>query len=124
MKKILVVDDCSITAAIIEDMIASSNSSLEWEVIKSHSVNEAIDIINHNDISILFQDLHVEDTNDGLRVAAVAKEKEVYVCMITAEQGLDLLKAMVKHETNRVILKPITTTSIRSVLRDFKSQTH
>lgn len=111
MKTILVVDDSAITIEIIKRIIENKFPET-FTVVSANNSKQAIEILDNQLVDLLFQDLHLENQNDGIIIADYAQLNGVPICMVTAESDIELLQNIIKKKFNRLLFKPITATGI------------
>lgn len=117
MKNILVVDDSSIILTIIVELIENSFPG-EFNIVSANTVDSAKEIIDNQKIDLLFQDLHVQNENDGIIVADHAQLVNVPVCIVTAESDFDPLLAIAKKKFEKILMKPITQKGIKNTINE------
>jgi DNA-binding NtrC family response regulator len=113
----MVVDDCFITTEIINTLIHKRFPN-EFNVIIANTIEDAIDILDTKNISLVFQDLHVGNLSAGIISANYAKRKNIPVCIITADYDLNTLTMASKYKYDKFIMKPITETDIARSIKD------
>ena len=86
MAKILVVDDEDVFRSRL--MAAASGPDLDHEVMTAGTLEDAIELIRHNDFDVVLTDLGLKGGpgEEGLEVLKAAKEKDIYsqVIVITS----------------------------------------
>jgi CheY-like chemotaxis protein len=89
--KILVVEDEPLVRMLAVDLVEESG----FEALEASNADEAILILERNsDIRILMTDINMPGSMDGLRLAAVVRDRcpPIEIVVVSGKQALDLAK--------------------------------
>jgi len=115
MKTIVIVDDSEVMLQVLKAYIRAADNS-SYEIVCFDNINEATKFIVDNTVHLLFQDMHVNDINDGMLVADIAKGLNIPVVLITADSSIDTVKKVARRGFDKFIIKPPTQTDVESAL--------
>ena len=112
--KILVVDDSMIMRSIIKNILAEKNIE-NAEILEAPDGKAAFDILEHNNIDLLFLDWNMPELN-GLELVKVLRMMDRYrtlpILMVTAEAAKYNVLEAVKEGVTDYIVKPVTAAMI------------
>lgn len=114
---VLVVEDEPLILLDAADMIEAAG----YSVVRASSADEAIEILkSRNDIRVVFTDIEMPGSMDGLRLAHVVREKWPPVELIVTS-GKHRLDAAQLPARGAFIGKPYTAEQVTGALRTFMS---
>ena len=117
--RILIVEDTPSTAQILEAYIKDILSDYKDLVVcRQDNVREACLCLVENEVSLLFQDIHLNDLEhgDGFTVADFAIAQGIPVVVVTSDNSLDTMKKVANRDYDRFIMKPVTRCEVETAL--------
>lgn len=115
MKTVVIVDDSHSISSVIKAYIRAADNA-SYDVVMFDNVVDAGAFIVDNEVSLLFQDVQVKDTNDGLMVANIAKGIGIPVVLLTSDSSIRTIRTIAKNDYAKCIIKPVTQSEVESAL--------
>ncbi len=111
MKYVLIVEDESIVALEIANYV----SNLGYIVVKSVSnAQNALDIINSNDIDLVLMDVEIKGDVDGISCAKSIKEiSDIPIIYISAFSDDETLKRAILTQPSAYLIKPFNRKELK-----------
>lgn len=113
--KILIVDD-SITITTTLEKIIRQYEGHEFDVTVCNNTKEAYSLLDLHEYDLLFQDVHVDGSFDGIDVAKYAKFKNIPVVIATSDNDITTIKSVAKNGFDRLIIKPISRYEVNTAI--------
>jgi CheY-like chemotaxis protein len=111
---VLVVEDDYLLRLDAADMIKAA----DFEVIEAANADEAIAILeSRNDIAVVFTDVQMPGSMDGLRLARAVRGRWPPIKIITTS-GQRIIEELDLPEGGRFLPKPYNPTQVSGVLRE------
>lgn len=111
---VLVVEDDYLLRMDAADMIKAA----DFEVIEAANADEAIAILeSRNDIAVVFTDVQMPGSMDGLRLARAVRGRWPPIKIITTS-GQRIIEELDLPEGGRFLPKPYNPTQVSGVLRE------
>jgi CheY-like chemotaxis protein len=111
---VLVVEDDYLLRLDAADMIRAA----DFEVIEAANADEAIAILeSRNDIAVVFTDVQMPGSMDGLRLARAVRGRWPPIKIITTS-GQRIIEELDLPEGGRFLPKPYNPTQVSGVLRE------
>jgi CheY-like chemotaxis protein len=111
---VLVVEDDYLLRLDAADMIKAA----DFEVIEAANADEAIAILeSRNDIAVVFTDIQMPGSMDGLRLARAVRGRWPPIKIITTS-GQRIVEELDLPEGGRFLPKPYNPTQVSGVLRE------
>jgi len=111
---VLVVEDDYLLRLDAADMIKAA----DFEVIEAANADEAIAILeSRNDIAVIFTDIQMPGSMDGLRLARAVRGRWPPIKIITTS-GQRIIEELDLPEGGRFLPKPYNPTQVSGVLRE------
>jgi CheY-like chemotaxis protein len=111
---VLVVEDDYLLRLDAADMIKAA----DFEVIEAGNADEAIAILeSRNDIAVVFTDVQMPGSMDGLRLARAVRGRWPPIKIITTS-GQRIIEELDLPEGGRFLPKPYNPTQVSGVLRE------
>jgi CheY-like chemotaxis protein len=111
---VLVVEDDCMLRLDAADMIKAAG----FEVIEAANADEAIAILeSRNDIAVIFTDIQMPGSMDGLRLARAVRGRWPPIKIITTS-GQRIIEELDLPEGGRFLPKPYNRTQVSGVLRE------
>jgi CheY-like chemotaxis protein len=111
---VLVVEDDYLLRLDAADMIKAA----DFEVIEAANADEAIAILeSRNDIAVIFTDIQMPGSMDGLRLARAVRGRWPPIKIITTS-GRHIIEELDLPEGGRFLPKPYNPTQVSGVLRE------
>jgi CheY-like chemotaxis protein len=111
---VLVVEDDYLLRLDAADMIEAA----DFEVIQAANADEAIAILeSRNDIAVVFTDVQMPGSMDGLRLARAVRGRWPPIKIITTS-GQRIIEELDLPEGGRFLPKPYNPTQVSGVLRE------
>jgi CheY-like chemotaxis protein len=111
---VLVVEDDYLLRLDAADMIKAA----DFEVIEAANADEAIAILeSRNDIAVIFTDIQMPGSMDGLRLARAVRGRWPPIKIITTS-GQRIIEELDLPEGGRFLPKPYNPTQVNGVLRE------
>ena len=111
---VLVVEDDYLLRLDAADMIKAA----DFEVIEAANADEAIAILeSRNDIAVIFTDIQMPGSMDGLRLARAVRGRLPPIKIITTS-GQRIIEELDLPEGGRFLPKPYNPTQVSGVLRE------
>jgi CheY-like chemotaxis protein len=111
---VLVVEDDYLLRLDAADMIKAA----DFEVIEAANADEAIAILeSRNDIAVIFTDVQMPGSMDGLRLARAVRGRWPPIKIITTS-GQRIIEELDLPEGGRFLPKPYNPTQVSGVLRE------
>ncbi len=111
---VLVVEDDYLLRLDAADMIKAA----DFEVIEAANADEAIAILeSRNDIAVIFPDIQMPGSMDGLRLARAVRGRWPPIKIITTS-GQRIIEELDLPEGGRFLPKPYNPTQVNGVLRE------
>ena len=115
---VLIVEDEFLIRMDAVDMIRSGG----FEVVEAQDADEAIQILERRtDISVVFTDIHMPGSMDGLKLAAAVRGRWPPI-KIVATSGRAKLSVDDLPSGSRFLRKPYSTREVVSTLREVASE--
>jgi CheY-like chemotaxis protein len=117
---VLVVEDDYLLRLDAADMIKAA----DFEVIEAANADEAIAILeSRNDIAVVFTDVQMPGSMDGLRLARAVRGRWPPIKIITTS-GQRIVEELDLPEGGRFLPKPYNPTQVSGVLRELTQNTN
>lgn len=114
----LVIDDDPVYLAHLGQMLGE----LGFRVLKADNGKQALELANHEDIDIVFTDMHMPDIT-GAGVARILKKRarhlETPIIAITANRQGNVHQDLLHSGIERVLTKPVTAGELLSAIAEF-----
>ena len=111
---VLVVEDDYLLRLDAANMIKAA----DFEVIEAANADEAIAILeSRNDIAVIFTDIQMPGSMDGLRLARAVRGRWPPIKIITTS-GQRIIEELDLPEGGRFLPKPYNPTQVNGVLRE------
>jgi CheY-like chemotaxis protein len=117
---VLVVEDDYLLRLDAADMIKAA----DFEVIEAANADEALAILeSRNDIAVVFTDVQMPGSMDGLRLARAVRGRWPPIKIITTS-GQRIVEEIDLPEGGRFLPKPYNPTQVSGVLRELTQNTN
>jgi DNA-binding response OmpR family regulator len=110
--KVLVVED----EALIRFAIADDLRDAGFEVFEAETADAAIEILGREDVRLLFTDIDMPGSMDGLKLSAVVRDRWPPVRIIVTS-GLEAPASALLPADCRFMPKPYTTAGVLDAVR-------
>ncbi len=114
----LVIDDDPVYLVHLGQMLGE----LGFRVLKADNGKQALELANHEDIDIVFTDMHMPDIT-GAGVARILKKRarhlETPIIAITANRQGNVHQDLLHSGIERVLTKPVTAGELLSAIAEF-----
>ena len=122
---ILIVDDVREMRTSLRALAKSMGAE---SIYLAKSGAEAIELLQANEISIVLCDYYLGEGRDGQQVFEEAKEHGMIAptaafVMITADNTMDVVMAVVEHQPDGYLIKPLDIQILRQELARWLSKT-
>jgi two-component system chemotaxis response regulator CheY len=119
--KILIVDDSSVTRAVLKKTIGMTEVPVD-EIFEASNGQEALSVLGSEDIDLVFADLNMPEM-DGreltTRIFAMADDGPApTVVVVTTEASTSRIDELMAKGVKGYVHKPFTPEDIREVLAD------
>ena len=116
IRTLLIVDDEKKDIDKIKKIIDSSEIKVE-RVFECSNGKEAIDIINENDIDVMFTDVVMPDLNGIAMVKKLKEDKKLpLTCVISEHEDFEFAVDMFTNGVKQYVVKPINKKKIEKLL--------
>lgn len=114
---LLIVDDEVLEVAVIEKMIDKKELGID-EIYKAYSMNQAIEIMQSYDISILLSDIEMPK-GSGHRLVEWVREQNLNIIPIflTSHAVFNYVKKAMSLKVNEYLLKPVNKEELENALK-------
>ncbi len=118
--KILIVDDSSVTRAVLKKTIQMTGVDVE-DFYEAANGSEALALLADNDVNLILADLNMPQMN-GLEmmdnIFADEKNASIPIIVVSTEASAARIKLLKEKGVRGYVHKPFTPESIRNVLED------
>lgn len=115
---LLIVDDEMLEVAVIETMIDKKKLGID-EIYKAYSMNQAVEIIQSHEISILLSDIEMPKGN-GLRLIEWVRMQalDIIPIFLTSHAVFDYAKKALSLRVTEYLLKPVEQNELERALTE------
>lgn len=124
IRTLLIVDDNQKDIDKIKKIIAGSEVNVE-KIFECSNGKEAIDIINENDIDVMFTDIVMPDLNGIAMTKKLKEEKKLpLACVISEHEDFEFAIDLFTNGVKQYIVKPINKKKIEKLLKYCSDEMH
>ena len=124
IRTLLIVDDNQKDIDKIKKIIAGSEVNVE-KIFECSNGKEAIDIINENDIDVMFTDIVMPDLNGIAMTKKLKEEKKLpLTCVISEHEDFEFAIDLFTNGVKQYIVKPINKKKIEKLLKYCSDEMH
>ncbi|MBP5773324.1 MAG: helix-turn-helix domain-containing protein [Eubacterium sp.] len=117
IRTLLIVDDEQKDIDKIKKIINSSEIKVE-KIFECSNGKEAIDIINENDIDVMFTDVVMPDLNGIAMVKKLKEDKKLpLTCVISEHEDFEFAVDLFTNGVKQYVIKPINKKKIENLLK-------
>ena len=114
--RILIYDDDLNACITLQEMLKKEFFLQNYEILTATSLNEA-EVYTHKGVSILFQDIELKDTENGIEFAKNIKKNNPDLLVIFITAHIKYCEEMFEASPIGFVLKPFTNEKIKRTIQ-------